>query len=96
MLKGGEQSAQLADAQTSAPSALTSVSGTLSFTNPLPKAPLAILHPRRIFLEIGLFSGLYKPEVSEYIASRSKARQEDFRNGKPSSRAITAFTAYLL
>ena len=25
---------------------------------------------------MGLFSGLYKPEVNEYIASRSKARQE--------------------
>ena len=74
--------------------ALTSVSGTLSFTKPLPKAPLAILHPHGISVEIGMFSGLYKPEVTEYIAVRSKARPEDFRNGKPSSRAITAFSAY--
>ena len=77
-------------------SALTSVSGTLSFTNPLPKAPLAILHPRRIFVEIGLFSGLYKPEVNEYIAFRSKARPKDFRNEKPTSRAITAFSAHIV
>ena len=56
--------------------ALTSVSGTLSFTNPLPKAPLAILHPRRIFVEIGLFSKFFKTEVSEYIASKSKGRKE--------------------
>ena len=45
---------------------------------------------------MGLFSGLYKSEVNEYIAVRSKARPEDFRNGKPSSRAITAFSAYLV
>ena len=75
------------------PPALTSVSGTLSFTNPLPKAPLAILHPRRIFVEIGLFSGFSKAEVNEYIASRSKARPEDFRNGRPPSRAKLRFTA---
>ena len=75
--------------------ALTSISGTLSFTNPLPKAPLAILHPRRIFLEMGLFSELFKTEVSEYIAFRSKARPEDFRNREASSRAITAFSACL-
>ena len=71
--------------------ALTSVSGTLSFTNSLPKAPRAILHPRRNFLEIGLFSEIFKTEVNEYIAVRSKARPEDFRNGKPSSRAKFAF-----
>ena len=75
--------------------ALTSVSGTLSFTNPLPKAPLAILHPRRIFVEIGLFSEIFKTEVNEYIVSRSKARPEDFRNEKPSSRAKLRFTAHL-
>ena len=67
-------------AQTIPPSALTSLAGTLSFTNTLPKSSIAILHPRRIFLEMGLFSGLSKPEVNEYIASRSKARPEDFRN----------------
>ena len=38
-----------------------------------------------------MFSGLYKPEVNEYIAFKSKARPEDFRNGKPSSRAKFAF-----
>ena len=54
--------------------ALTSVSGTLSFSNPLPKAPLAILHPRRIFLEMGLFSGFFKAEVSEYIAVKRNER----------------------
>ena len=40
---------------------------------------------------MGLFSGFFKTEVNEYIASRSKARPEDFRNGKPSSRAKFAF-----
>ncbi len=38
----------------------------------------AFLHPRRIFLEMGLFSGLSKPEANEYIASRSKARPDGF------------------
>ena len=40
---------------------------------------------------MGLFSELFKTEVNEYIASRSKARPEDFCNGKPSSRAKFAF-----
>ena len=52
--------------------------GHFILSNALPKAPLAIPHPRRIFLEIGLFSELFKAEVSEYIAARSKARPEDF------------------
>ena len=51
---------QLACAQTIPPSALTSLAGTLSFTNTLPKSSIAILHPRRIFLEMGLFSGLFQ------------------------------------
>ena len=55
------------------------------------RRPLAILHPCRIFLKIGLFSGLYKPEVNEYIAFKSKARPEDFSKQKSTSRAITAF-----
>ena len=38
---------------------------------------------RRIFLEIGLFSGLSKPEVSEYIAARSKARRKTFAIESP-------------
>ena len=72
------------------------MSGTLSFTNPLPKAPLAVLHSRRNFLEIGLFSGLYKPEVNEYIvATRNRRGRKTFRHQKPSSRAITAFSAHL-
>ena len=40
---------------------------------------------------MGLFSEIFKTEVNEYIAVRSKARPEDFRNGKPSSRAKFAF-----
>ena len=40
---------------------------------------------------MGLFSIFSKTEVNEYIAVRSKARPEDFRNGKPSSRAKFAF-----
>ena len=60
--------------------ALTSVSGTLSFTNALPKAPFAVLHPSRIFVEIGLFSKLFKTEVSEYIAVKGSRRgRKDFR-----------------
>ena len=51
-------------------------------------------HPRRIFVEIGLFSRFFKTEVNEYTASKSKARPEDFRNGKPTSRA--KFTFYSL
>ena len=84
---------QLASAQTIPPSALTSVTAALTFPNPLPKAPVAILHPRRIFPEMDLFSGVFKTEASEYIASRSTARPEDFRNGKPTSRAKLHFTA---
>ena len=34
---------------------------------------------------------ILKTEVNEYIAVRSKARPEDFRNGKSSSRAKFAF-----
>ena len=56
----------------------------------------SILHPRRIFLEIGLFSRFFKTEVNDYIAFRSKARPETFRNGKPAGRAITAFSDYLV
>ena len=50
-------------------------------------------HPpsRRSFVEMGLFSVFSKTEVNEYIAVRSKARPEDFRNGKSSSRAKFAF-----
>ena len=50
----------------------------------------------RKFLEMGLFSGLSKPEVNEYIASRSKARLEDFRNRESSSRATSKFSVYLV
>ena len=45
---------------------------------------------------MGLFSVFSKTEVNKYIASRSKARPEDFRNQESSSRAITAFSAYLV
>ena len=38
-----------------------------------------------------MFSGFFKTEVNDYIAFRSKARPEDFCNGKPSSRAKFAF-----
>ena len=48
------------------------------------------------FLDMGLFSVFSKTEVNKYIASRSKARPEDFRNQESSSRAITAFSAYLV
>ena len=48
--------------------------GTLSFTNTLPKSSIAILPPRRIFFEMGLFSGLYKLEVNEYIAATRNRR----------------------
>ena len=42
--------------------------------SPGQRRPLAILHPCRIFLEIGLFSGLYKPEINEYIAATRNRR----------------------
>ncbi len=80
-------------AQTISPPVLTSAAAASSFPNPLSKAPVAILHPRRIFPEMDLFSGVFKTEASEYIASRSTARPEDFRNGKPTSRAKLHFTA---
>ena len=54
------------------------------------------LHPRRTFVEIGLFSELFKPEVNDYIAFRSKARPEGFHIRKPSSRAITVLSAYFV
>ena len=50
----------------------------------LPKAPLAILHPRRIILEIGLFSGLSKPKVNEYIAAtRNRRGRKTFATESP-------------
>ncbi len=61
-LKARTDGGQLASAQTIPPSALTSAVAALTFPNPLPKAPVAILHPRRIFFEMGLFSVLFKPE----------------------------------
>ena len=45
----------------------------------------------QIFLEMGLFSGILKTEVNDYIAFRSKARPEGFRNRESSSRAISMF-----
>ena len=46
---------------------------------------------------MGLFSGLCKPEVTEYIAAtRSRRGRKDFRSWKPSGRAISAFSAYLV
>ena len=36
--------------------------------------PRVVLHPRRIFLEIGLFSGLFKSEVNEYSCRKKQAR----------------------
>ena len=37
-----------------------------------PEAPGVVLHPRRIFVEIGLFSELFKREVNDYIAVQKK------------------------
>ena len=86
---------QLAYAQTIPPSALTSLTGTLSFTNTLPKSSIAILHPRRIFLEMGLFSGLFNSEVSDYIAVvNSRRGRKAFVEESPQAAPVVRFSLF--
>ena len=78
-MTGGEQ---LAFAQTISPPVLTSVHGTPSCANFPPKSPRP--HPHS--LQKGtcnriLFSALFIWEVSNNIATATKARPEDFTNG---------------
>ena len=56
----------------------------------------AFLHPRRIFLEIGLFSGFSKAEVNEYIAAtRNRRGRKASHSESPLAAPLLRFAAYL-
>ena len=55
-------------------------------------------HPpsHRIFVEMGLFSELYKPEVNEYIAAtRNRRGQKTFVTKSPQAAPLLRLSAYL-